>query len=281
MAKPDVVGTIPPDADSAKIATVKTPEKDSGPKPTKTLPTTRVGFAKQLTMLRSYAELGADAPVGNTAVAELVGIHPNTAILANPFFVDVGFIQKVGQGYIASPEVVAYHRAVEWNPDTAPMKLAPLLARTWFGRRILPKLSLATMSETQAIQAFAEEAAASPKYASQLGLLLDYLAIAGLIRHEGGIISKGGAAPTEDAPMQNESSPKREADEPAQPARRAPAITTAFSQAPEGVLRFNVDVSVDMKEFATWQPERISRFWAGIAQVLAAKAEVEGKGPRD
>jgi hypothetical protein len=44
------------------------------------------------------------------------------------------------------------------------------------------------------------------------------------------------------------------------------------------VLRFNVDVSVDMKEFATWKPDRISAFWAGIAQVLAAKAAVEQEG---
>ena len=60
---------------------------------------------------------------------------------------------------------------------------------------------------------------------------------------------------------------------------RPAAVATAFAQVPEGVLKFSVDVNVDLREFATWQPDRISAFWAGIAQVLAAKAAVEG-GPK-
>jgi hypothetical protein len=88
--------------------------------------------------------------------------------------------------------------------------------------------------------------------------------------------------PLEEGSSKSEAPPVQLTDEePVREARRAPSIATAFSQAPEGVLRFNVDVSVDMKEFATWQPERISAFWAGIAQVLAAKAKVEAGGRKE
>lgn len=39
-------------------------------------------------------------------------------------------------------------------------------------------------------------------------------------------------------------------------------------------FRLTLDVNVEMTEFATWKPERIAAFWAGIAQVLSAKAAV-------
>ena len=43
----------------------------------------------------------------------------------------------------------------------------------------------------------------------------------------------------------------------------------------EGAMRFNVSFTVDMAEMANWRADRIAAFFAGIAQVLAAKAEVE------
>ena len=46
----------------------------------------------------------------------------------------------------------------------------------------------------------------------------------------------------------------------------------------EGAVNFNVSVRVDMGEFASWKPERIAAFFNGMAQVLAAKADVEKSG---
>lgn len=283
MAKPEVVGEIP-----KKEAAVSTEKSGDGAgavraerKPTKVLPTPRVGFAKQLTMLRGYAALAIDEkPVTTSAVSELAKLHPNTAVLATPFWLDVGFIQKVGSGYVPATEVVQYHRAVAWNPDTAPLKLAPLLRRTWFAQKLLPRLSMESLSEQEAIEALAEASAAPPQYSGQLGFILEYLAVSGLIRREGGQVKNGDAAPPEETIVRNETPVSYDPEPVQREPSRASAVATAFSHAPEGVLRFNVDVSVDMKEFATWRPERITAFWAGIAQVLAAKAEVEGKAPR-
>ena len=54
-------------------------------------------------------------------------------------------------------------------------------------------------------------------------------------------------------------------------------VQTAL-QSTDGGVTFNVNVQVDMAEFATWRPERISAFFRGIAEVLAAKADVEKGG---
>ena len=57
----------------------------------------------------------------------------------------------------------------------------------------------------------------------------------------------------------------------------AGGVTTTFNQAPEGLVQFAVSVRVDMAELSSWRPDRIAAFFAGIAQVLAAKGDVEQK----
>ena len=61
------------------------------------------------------------------------------------------------------------------------------------------------------------------------------------------------------------------AKEPESAPARTPgkAVATALKSTAGGVT-FNVDVQVDMTEFATWRPERIQAFFRGIAEVLAA-----------
>jgi hypothetical protein len=53
------------------------------------------------------------------------------------------------------------------------------------------------------------------------------------------------------------------------------AVSTAFVQPTEGVVQFHVSVKVDMNEFASWRPDRITAFFGGIAAVLRAKGKVE------
>jgi hypothetical protein len=52
-------------------------------------------------------------------------------------------------------------------------------------------------------------------------------------------------------------------------------MSTAFVSDAAGVVQFNISVKVDMTEFATWTPERIAAFFAGVAAVLAAKGKME------
>ena len=53
------------------------------------------------------------------------------------------------------------------------------------------------------------------------------------------------------------------------------AVSTVFSKPTDGVVQFTISVKVDMKEFAAWAPDRITAFFGGIAQVLAAKGKME------
>lgn len=282
MTGPKVVGNIPDTQATPDAASTSTSVSD---KPTKPLPTDRVGFQKQLALLRGYAALasqGASKIVTNPDVAALVKIHQSTSILAHPFFLDVGFLRKEGAGYVPAPEVLGYGKAFNWNAETAPQKLAPLLQKTWFASALLPRLVMGSLQEREAIEALADASGAGPKYEGQLKTVLEYLVIAGVVRRDGDTYRQ--AIPLqEEAPVRTEPAARAETEDDSRPIPvqreqgRGTSLSTAFSQAPEGVLRFNVDVSVDMKEFASWKPERISAFWAGIAQVLAAKAAVEQK----
>jgi len=49
---------------------------------------------------------------------------------------------------------------------------------------------------------------------------------------------------------------------------------------PEGVLRFAVDVDIDLNEMATWEPQLITRFFDGLAMMLTAKAYTDNRNRR-
>ena len=281
MTGPKVVGSIP--TEGTPPAGTATPAKPTvgSDKPTRALPTDRIGFAKQLELLRGYAALaaqGTSAPT-NPAVANLVGLNRNTSILAHPFFLDIGLLGKTGDGYTPAPEVIAYGKAFSWNQETAAQRLAPVLRRTWFAQELLPRLAMGTLDETRAIQLLGEASSAGPRFEGQIKGLLQYLTVSGVIRREGDTIREGTSVyePEVDMGTSRTETATQTQREVAMPkdAPRVPAVSTAFSQVPEGVLRIAVDVNVDLREFSTWRPDRISAFWAGIAQVLAAKAAVE------
>lgn len=44
-------------------------------------------------------------------------------------------------------------------------------------------------------------------------------------------------------------------------------------------IEVHVSVRADMSEFSTWRPERISAFFQGIAQVIAAAKTIEKPQP--
>lgn len=281
MTGPKVVGTIPTEGGASSAATPNGKPSANTDRPTRALPTERIGFGKQLDLLRGYAALvaqGTAAPT-NPAVANLVSLNRNTTILAHPFFLDIGLLTKAGDGYVPAPEVVAYGKAFSWNQETAAQRLAPVLRRSWFAQELLPRLAMGTLDEIRAIQLLGEAASAGPRFEGQIKTLLQYLTVAGVIRREGDTIREGTSVYEPEGEMANPrtDTTTQTAKEivPTKESPRTPAISTAFSQVPEGVLRIAVDVNVDLREFSTWRPDRISAFWAGIAQVLAAKAAVE------
>jgi hypothetical protein len=256
-------------------------------RPTKILPTERIQFPKQLDILRAYA--AASGPTGKAvtlkAVTDLVKMVESTVSLSNSFFTDTLLITRTGDGILPSQDVVNYLRAYEWNPETAAQKLAPTLRNTWFGQRLVTKLTFQPMSETEAIQDLAQEAAAGKEYEKQIVTLLDYLEAAAVIaRDDNGTVRLGSLAKDggrlDGATRASAATPSpQETRETAPTARAGAGISTSFSAAPtQGVVQFHVSVKVDMNEFKGWNPDRIAAFFGGIAQVLAAKGQIEQEG---
>ncbi len=258
----------------------ESPKNTKGARPTKPLPTDRITFDRQLTLLRTYASVHQQSakPVTNAQVAAIVGMEASTVALANAFFTDIHLLQRMPDGgFVPSPEVVDFLNARAWNPDTAGYKLAPILSETWFAKAILSRLALDPVEEDKAIQVLGEVAVATPKHRANLRMLISYMEVAGLAQRDGSILkavrNRNGtpvvAAPSSAAPTEPQSPAE------IQDGLKPSSIATAFLTPAEGIVQFNVSVKVDMAEFSGWSADRIAAFFTGIAQVLAAKAGIE------
>lgn len=239
--------------------------------PTKKLPTFRVGFAKQLDALRGYAVIsdGGTKPVHYSKVADLIKVHEANVSSMNPFFLENGFIEKSGGMYLPAPAILEYNRQHSWNAETAARKLAPIVLHSWFGRAILQRLQFRTMSEDEAIEALAAECMAGPTAKPQLRMLIDYCDAAGILARANGQLTA--AVVGETTPHQHIESPEADAprQEPAVPEPMiAPKVATNTGA---GGINFSVAVDVNLADMKDWSPDRITAFFAGIAQVLAAK----------
>jgi len=248
------------------------------------LPTNRIAFEKQLNILRGYAAASGASmkPVTNDEVAKVVSTFTSSTIsLANAFFVDSGLLSRTDQGLVPSGAVTSFARAWEWSAATAGQKLAPVLQRTWFAELLFPLLSFRSLSEDEAISELGSHANAGTEYRTQLKILIDYLEAANLVRRDNGSIRLvNGNAPVpssssdEDPQKDTTSSGSGDGSGREAPSRN-PALTTSFAQPTQGIINFHVDVRVDMAEFSDWSPERITAFFGGVAQVLAAKSALE------
>ena len=249
-------------------------------KPERFLPTERITFKRQLELLRAYAAASGptNKPVTNKDVASFVKMTDSTTSMGNAFFTQNGFLAKVGGGFVPAPEVVAFHRANDWNAETASQKLGPLVARTWFADALLPRLSLNALEEEQAVVVLAEAATADPKYRINLKLLIDYLEASGLVSRDGTLVRLNRiAAEAASAEAASQPGAALNGTEQVTPPTSRGAIATTFSAPTEASIRFQIDVNVKMDEMGTWTPDRISAFFTGIGQVMAAKGAMEKK----
>lgn len=184
MANESSESSAPPSAESARTTKAK---------PIKVLPTERLGFEKQLGVLRGYAAAsGADRKaVSNKDVGAIVQIHENTVSICNPFFQDVGLLSKEGMRSRPSDEVVDYAQAFEWDQEKAASKLACVLRKSWFGAALIPKLTFRPLSKDEATTFLANEAKAPKEYKANLEIILEYLRAAGVIQSDGATITLG------------------------------------------------------------------------------------------
>jgi hypothetical protein len=249
-------------------------------KPIRVLPTDRIAFPKQLDILRAYASIYASTqqPVSHQKVAEVSKMQPSTVSLANPFLASINLIEKTDAGYIPCTDAMAFQRAYNWNPETAGRALQPVVRSSWFAQTMLARVSYAPVQETEAVEILAHACSAGPEYKLQIRCLLEYLAHVGLIERDGGqvrTVKTNGQDAEGEQSQTTQRSPIASTEK--SDMTSSPRIATAYTQFPEGAVQFNVSIKVGMAEFGGWSPERIAAFFSGLAQVLAAKADIEQK----
>ena len=271
------------DASTGDNQTNSTPEprpaKPKRVRPQRSLPTARVTFSKQLRCLLSYGleSREGSTPVRMEAVGKAVGLNASTVSLCNPFFVDIGFLSKTGRGkFTPSEHVLEMVGAHEWNPDTAPEKLEPILRTSWAAQALEPRLRLGPVDVEDAIHTLADTVKAGPTYKAELGMILEYLCVSGVTHRDGHQLSwaansvsaaRGGSPQTESSEDQASiAQPAPEVDLPRGSAAQVP---------PTGGFSFTVSIQVDADEIAHWSPDRIAAFFSGLAQVLAAQNKGE------
>ena len=250
-------------------------EKSEKAKPKHVLPTSRISFQKQLGLLRAWgAASGTNHSVVTTPeVATVFGIHPGTASLANPFFEKSRLLKRSGRGFLPAPEIVAFNSAHKWQPEAAAQKLGVIFRQTWFANCLLPRLAFNSLTEVEAVNILGEAAVAEQESKPQLKMLLEFLQASGVIRREGNNIFLG----NEDGDLQQngETAGTQEQQKQAlEPGANASSFPPApQSSTPQGGVQFSISMKVDMKELSGWQPDRIAKFFEGIAKVLAAKGD--------
>ena len=279
---PSAQAAPPPEKDQA-VSKTPPPRRQ----PTRPLPTRRVAYAKQVEILRAYSAIcgGNPKPVTNAELAAAVGLAADTIGYANPFFVAIGLLERSDAGIcIPCPLLLTYHVAYQWEPERAFQKLAPIFKKAWFAEVLMPRLRFRPLTDEEAIAALAEASAATPDYKSQLKLILDFLSDAGVVVRENGTIKLAQSG----APLGSEEVQRAEPPEEAVPTNGAgdvmasqeppKAVATTFTKtggAGAGALDLNINIHVDMAELMQSKPECIAAFMSGLAQVLAAKGQME------
>jgi hypothetical protein len=152
-----------------------------------TLPTDRIGFTKQVDIIRAYAaaydKLGG--PVGNSDVASFVGMAEATVAMANAFLTDTGLLSGDAGKFTPTQPLIEYFKVHQFSPERAWAKLAPLFERSWFGLELIPKLKIRPIDESEAINDLAIASNAEKKHLGQLKVGIDWLVQVGLIIREG------------------------------------------------------------------------------------------------
>ncbi len=193
---------------------VKLPQEPARPRkspPTKTLPSDRLVFEKQVAGLRAFAvsySANGGKPVTNEEAGKIIGMAAGTIVVTNAFFCELGFLQrqKDSEGFIPSQDVMAYVKAYEWDPERAKEKLRGPIEASWFAQTLVPRIKFRPYDASEAVTVLAEACAASKEYEPRLWPLIDYLAFVGIITRDGSLLkiaSGQSFAPTEASPQPN------------------------------------------------------------------------------
>lgn len=162
---------------------------------TKNLPTDRIAFDKQVSILRAFAaaySANGGKPVttdeaGDVLTPKFSGLTV-TQVIA--FFTDIGLLARSDKGgYIPSAEVLEFNKACQWDESEAKAKLRPIFEGTWFYRSLAPRLELAPQSKTNCLAILAGESKAEPEHKVRLENLIKFLEYSAVVSLIGDTVS--------------------------------------------------------------------------------------------
>lgn len=172
-------------------------------KPTKVLPSDRLSLEKQTLALRGFGiayQTNSSKAVTNEDVGKIIGMSGATVVVTNPFFVDLGLLQrrKDEDGFVPSQDVLNYCQAHEWSKETAAEKLRPVFERGWFSQQLLPRLKIRSLTQAEALAVLAEACNAGKEYEPRLERLLEMMGHVGVVQKDGNSIRSNLPSPALD-----------------------------------------------------------------------------------
>ncbi|RSM43465.1 hypothetical protein DMB66_53450 [Actinoplanes sp. ATCC 53533] len=161
------------------------------------LPTDRLALDVQVAILRAFARLSdGRRPVGSEQIVGALQVSPDAVFGSTGFFVDSGWLERVGQGrYVATEALVAYHRRLQGGASHAAVPLLAQSARSsWYWRTLVPSLGGGRLSRYEALVILATEANTAEEHRPRLESLLQWLEFLDLITVDGDDIVASRAA---------------------------------------------------------------------------------------
>jgi hypothetical protein len=154
-----------------------------------------------------------------------------------------------------------------------------LVANSWFGIALIHRLQFRALSEDGAIEALATQCNAGPEAKPQLRFLLDLCEAVGIIERANGQLTLGtfgGAdepkvSPAVKPPGEVESLSEVPPPQPQSTGFRSTVSASSTSSPKDGSINLDIGIQVNLAEMRDWTPDRITAFFGGIAQILAAK----------
>jgi hypothetical protein len=243
------------------------------------LPTDRMKFAMGVDTLKAFAikSRGGD-PVGGEAIAQLLNIAVNTAVLNNTFFMESGLITRVSKGlYKPVPEVVEFTRLHSLDDENAGKVLGPIMSRTWAAEALRTRAQLGPMKRRDAMRMLADESGAEKSHLGQIGVLLDWLTLSGVIStNEDGTINVGAATTNVTAHGRGVGigSATVTVVETPLPGAEVPVTTTeqpVHQDRGPVVLAWSFSVQFTADDIAKLSPEQITALFTSAGSVAAIK----------
>ncbi|MGK5738518.1 hypothetical protein [Micromonospora sp. URMC 103] len=233
----------------------------------------------QIDILRTFARLsGGKRPVNSEQIANALKISTNSAALSNGFFVESGWLARVGRGqYVATEQAVAYNRRMEFGAPAAAVELLAEPARSaWYWQALEPALTGSRLSKNEVLVILADEANTIEEHRPQLENILQWLQFLNLIRTDGEYLVATEAAPDADEsePAQadvegdTDLNPKHGQGSPDKPDERR-AASSRMNGSGDVVIAFSTDLRLTGEDLAALSPDQIRALFEAVGTVAS------------